>query len=101
MVVTILKTTFLKSQPRVITYRDYRLFELLMLIPIRNFCRRLYKRENKKCFNSLNLNKITDNKVFWKTVKPLLSDTSINTTRIFLINGNKMITEDPQKLQIL
>ena len=38
----------------------------------RNFCRRLYKRENKKYFNSLNLNRITDNKVFWKTVKPLL-----------------------------
>ena len=67
----------------------------------RNFCRGLYKGENKKYFNSLNLNKITDNKVLWKTVKPLLSDTGINTTRIFLINGNKMITEDPQKLQIL
>ena len=29
----------------------------------------------------------------WKTVKPLLSDKSINTTRIYLINGNKMKTE--------
>ena len=48
----------------------------------RNFCRRLYKRENKKYFNSLKLNKITDNKVFWKTVKPLLSDTSINTISV-------------------
>ena len=27
MIVTVLKTTFLKSKPRVITYRDYRSFD--------------------------------------------------------------------------
>ena len=35
----------------------------------RNFCSRLYKRGKKKYLNNLDLNKITDNKVFWKTVK--------------------------------
>ena len=34
----------------------------------RNFCSRLYKRERKKYFNNLDLNKITDNRLFWKTV---------------------------------
>ena len=38
----------------------------------RNFCSRLYKRERKKYFNNLDLNKIIDNRLFWKTVKPLL-----------------------------
>ena len=37
-----------------------------------------------------------DNKVFWKTVKPLLSDKGINNTRISLINDNKMITKDTE-----
>ena len=55
---------------------------------------RLYKREKKKYFNNLDLNKITNNKVFWKTVKPLLLDKGISTTRISLTNDNKMITED-------
>ena len=36
----------------------------------RNYCNRLYKREKAKYFNNLELNKITDNKKFWKTVKP-------------------------------
>ena len=39
----------------------------------RNFCNRMYKREKRNYFNNLNLNKITDNKTFWKTVKPFLS----------------------------
>ena len=34
--------------------------------------------------------------MFWKTVKPLLSDKGINTTRISVINDNKMITEDTE-----
>ena len=42
-----------------------------------NFCSTLYKSEKKKYFNNLDLNKITDNKVFWKTGKPLLSDKGI------------------------
>ena len=49
-----------------------------------------------KYFNNLDLNKITVNKVFWKTVKPLLSAKGINTTRISLINDKKMITEDTE-----
>ena len=60
----------------------------------RIFCGRLYKAEKKKYFNNLDLNKITHNKVFWKTLKPLLSDKGMNTTRIFLINDNKMIAKD-------
>ena len=151
MVVTVLKTTFLKSKPRVITYRDYRSFDhdkckadLKNFLRVRNVSSylvfqeiflhalrrhtpikqklkrvnhapyatkamrkvimkttqlhhniskidlenireisdvyRLYKREKKKYFNNLDLNKITNNKVFWKTVKPFLLDKGINTT---------------------
>ena len=40
----------------------------------RNFCSKLYKKERGKFYNNLNINYITDNKKFWKTLKPLLSD---------------------------
>ena len=53
-----------------------------------------YIIEKRRYFNNLDLNKITDNKVSWKTVKPFRSDKCINTTRISLINDNKIIIED-------
>ena len=37
-----------------------------------NFCSKLYKKESKK-YESLDLKNVTDNKGFWKTVKPFLS----------------------------
>ena len=40
----------------------------------RNFCSKLYKKERKKFYNNLNIKDITDNKKFWKTLKPLVSD---------------------------
>ena len=40
----------------------------------RNFCNRLYKKKRKRCYENLDLNNITDNKNFWKTVKPFLSN---------------------------
>ena len=36
----------------------------------RNFCSKLYKKERKKFYNALSLKKVTDNKLFWNTVKP-------------------------------
>ena len=32
----------------------------------KNFCSRLYKKKRKKYFDTLDVNKITDNKAFWK-----------------------------------
>ena len=52
----------------------------------RCFCSILYKRRKKKYFSNLDLNKITDNKLFWKTVMALLSDKGVNTTNISLVN---------------
>ena len=59
------------------------------------FCSILYKR-GKKYFSNLDLNKITDNKLFRKTVKVLLSDKGVNTTNISLVNEGKIVTEDKE-----
>ena len=40
----------------------------------RNYCNRLYQKERRKSFNNLNLKEIGDNKTFWETVKPFLSN---------------------------
>ena len=40
----------------------------------RNFCSKLYKKERKRFYDNLDITSTTDNKRFWKTVRPLLSD---------------------------
>ena len=167
MVVTVLKTTFQKSKPREIIYRDYSKFrenlresfignntfdynkfeEIFLRVlnahaPVkkkvvrannmpymtktlrkaimrrsalekkyfkskslgdkyafkkhRNFCNRLYKREKRKYFNNLNLKDITDNKTFWKTVKPFLSNKGDFHKQITLIEGENVISGDKE-----
>ena len=60
----------------------------------RNYCSRLYKKERKKYYNSLNINKITDNKQFWKTIKPLLSEKGTMFVHINLVDNENIISED-------
>ena len=38
----------------------------------RNLCSNLLKQSKKRHFNSLNVNDVTENKKFWKTIKPSL-----------------------------
>ena len=48
----------------------------------KNFCSKLYQKERKEYFDSIKLNKGTDNKTFWKTLKPFLSDKRSNINKI-------------------
>ena len=41
----------------------------------KNYVRRLCKEERQMFFNSLNSSVISDNQKFWKTVKPIFSNT--------------------------
>ena len=60
----------------------------------RNFCSKLYKKERKKYYNSLDTKNITDNKQFWKTIKPFLSEKSTTTSKIKLKDQDKIISND-------
>ena len=52
----------------------------------KNYCSRLYKKERKNFFNNLNPRFVSDNKLFRKTVKPLLSSKgSYNANKNLLI----------------
>ena len=55
----------------------------------KNFCSKLYKKERKKYYANLNVKNVTDNKLFWKTVKPFLSDkvsTSAQISKLYFAN---------------
>ena len=53
-----------------------------------------YTKEKKNTL--ITFNKITNNKLFWKTVKPLLSDKGVNTTKVSLVDGGKTVTENKE-----
>ena len=68
----------------------------------KNFCSRLYKKERTKYFNTLDVNKITDNKAFWKNIQPLFSEKRKFTNKIILEDSVENILSDdtlvPEKL---
>ena len=65
----------------------------------RNYCTRLYKRERKRFYSDLNLKNITDNKKFWKTMKPLFGDKGVMKEKIVLIKNEDVISEDTDVAQ--
>ena len=60
----------------------------------RNYVSGLVKKEKKKYFSNLNLGNITDNKKFWKTVKPFFSEKNIINKKIVLVEDNNIICDD-------
>ena len=62
----------------------------------RNYCTRLFRKEKKQYYNNLDINLITDNKKFWKTVKPLFSDKHFSSNKITLFL-EKILTEKEMK----
>ena len=62
----------------------------------KNFCSRLYKKERKKFYSELDIKNITDNKLFWKTMKPLLSDKCSQASKISLVQKGNVISDDQE-----
>ena len=60
----------------------------------RNFCSKLYKKERKKYYERLDLNNVTDNKKFWKTVKPFFSDKVTSFLQITLVENDEIISDE-------
>ena len=79
----------------------------------RNLCVSLIRSEKKNFFSNINTCDITDNKTFWKTVKPFFTDKIKTKSKITLIEKNiasqegqeeivseKIITEDQAVAQV-
>ena len=66
----------------------------------RNFCSRLNKKEKKNYYSKLDTKQITENKAFWKTMKPLFSVKGCSRSKITLTGDGKIIKED-QKISDL
>ena len=60
----------------------------------RNLCVSLLRKAQKDYFSKLNEKQITDNKHFWKTVKPFLSNKVQSSERINLTDENDSLVTD-------
>ena len=67
----------------------------------KNFCSRLYKKERKKYYENLDITKITDNKKFWKTMKPFFSDKGAAKTDITLTEGGRIVQADLEVADVM
>ena len=47
----------------------------------KKYCSKLYKKERKSYYTNLDLKNITDNKRFWETMKPFLTNKGINSQK--------------------
>ena len=59
----------------------------------RNYCVSLMRQSKKQYYGSLNVNHLTDNKNFWRVVKPNFSNKILGTNRIILRDGGKIISD--------
>ena len=80
-----LKSKYFKNQ----STDDFKLYK-----KHKNYCSKLYKKERKRYYNSMNLTNLNDNRRFWKTVKPFLSDKGSHTSKINLVNNEEVISDE-------
>ena len=57
----------------------------------RNYCVSLLRKSKRGYYENLNIKNVTDNKLFWKSVKPLLSDKSLIRDRINISEKGKIL----------
>ena len=84
------KYTKFKTEEMHITYKKQR-----------NYCISLLRKTKKDFYENLNPNLITDNKTFWKQVKPFFSEKTPMNRDITLIEGDKIISESSKCAEIM
>ena len=58
----------------------------------RNCCTKLLRKTKMEYFQNIDVNKVNDNKMFWKAVKPRFSNKCKTANTIILTEGDMIIT---------
>ena len=64
----------------------------------RNYCVSLLRKSKRNYYSNLNVKDITDNKKFWKTIKPLFSDKTKSAVSITLKDSNNKIVDSQDEV---
>ena len=63
---------------------------------MQGFCEKV-----REYFNNLNEKNVSDNKIFWKIVKSLLSNKIISNEKITIVEGDKIIRSNKETTKVL
>ena len=67
----------------------------------RNYCVSLLRKTKRNYYNNLDTKSIVDNKCFWKSIKPLLSDKLMKREKINLEENDDIISNEKEVSEIL
>ena len=68
----------------------------------RNYCVSFFRKSKKLYYINLDeKKKVTDNKTFWKTIKPFLSNKIVSREKLALIEEDQIVESDINTVQIL
>ena len=67
----------------------------------RNLCVKLFRTEKRNFYKNLDISQITDNKQFWNTVKPFISNKNKAKVKITLIEDDRIISKDEEVAETL
>ena len=62
----------------------------------KNYCSKLYKKERKKFFDNLNTPVVSDNKTFWKVIKPFFTNKITFGRNIKPIEKEEILKDDTE-----
>ena len=62
----------------------------------RNYCVNLLRRSKKNYFKNLNVKNLTDNRKFWKTIKPFFSKKGANSNKLMLRENDRIVSDEKE-----
>ena len=60
----------------------------------RNVCVNFLRKSKKQIFNNINVKNVTDNKRFWKTIRPKFSNKCKTANTIILVEDEKILEDE-------
>ena len=60
----------------------------------RNLCVNLLRKTKTEYFQKLNVKDLSDNRKFWKTIKPFFSNKGLNSNKLMLKENRRLITKE-------
>ena len=67
----------------------------------RNYCVSLLRKSKTNYYANLDAKKVSDNKLFWKVIKPSLSDKSCAKEQINLVEKGEILKTDLETAEVL
>ena len=67
----------------------------------RNFCVNLLRKIKRNYYNNINIDDVTDNRKFWKMVKPCFTDKVNTNEQITLVENDEIISDSSKVAQLM